>query len=205
MLDLYEGGFDQRDLDWAVRLQKTQDELFGDAAGGGYYSSEAGKTDILLRMKDEHDGAEPAASSTAVLNLLRLAALTGRAEYRGQAERAAAPFTSAPDRLVQLMPLMLAAQHALATSPLQIVIAGERDAADTREFLRAVRSIFLPQGIVLLADGGEARRLLNESHPYLADVKPIDGRATAYLCRNFACEPPETDPQALAAKLKPKE
>ncbi len=85
------------------------------------------------------------------------------------------------------------------------MIAGARDAADTRALLRAVRSPFLPQGIVLLADGGEAQRLLSESHPYLAGVKAIDGRATAYVCRNFACEPPETDPQALAAKLTPKE
>ncbi len=205
LLDLFEGEFEPRDLEWAVRLQKTQDELFGDAAEGGYFSSEAGKTDILLRMKDEHDSAEPAASSMAVLNLLRLAALTGRAEYRGQAERAAAPFALAPDRLVQLMPLMLAAQHAIAASPLQIVIAGEKDAADTREMLRAARSSFLSHGVVLLAEEGAARRLLNESHPYLADVKTIDGHATAYLCRNFTCELPESDPQALAAKLKPKE
>jgi uncharacterized protein len=205
LLDLYEGGFEARDLAWAVRLQKTQDELFGDASGGGYFSSEAGAQDILLRLKEDHDGAEPAPSSAAALNLLRLAALTGRVEYRQQAERAVAAFTSAPDRLVQMMPLMLAAQYALGTSPLQIVIAGARDAVDTQDFLRTVRSIFLPQGIVLLADGGEAQRLLSESHPYLADVKAIDGHAMAYVCRDFACEPPESNPQALAAKLKPQE
>jgi uncharacterized protein YyaL (SSP411 family) len=205
LLDLFEADFDGRDLAWAQRLQATQDELFRDKAGGGYFSSEADAPDILLRLKEEHDGAEPAPSSVAVLNLIRLADLTGRPEFRAQAERAAAAFASAPDRLVQMMPLMLAAQHALGVSPWQVVITGARDAADTRALLRAVRSPFLPQGIVLLADGGEAQRLLSESHPYLAGVKAIDGRATAYVCRNFACEPPETDPQALAAKLTPKE
>jgi uncharacterized protein len=205
LLDLYEGEFDASVLAWAERLQKTQDQLFRDTESGGYFSSEAGAPHILLRIKEDHDGAEPAPSSVAVLNLLRLAALTGRAEYRQEAERAAAAFASPPDRLVQLMPLMFAAQYALGTSPLQVVISGSRNGTDTREFLRAVRSLFLPHGIVLLADGGEAQRLLTQSHPYLAGVKALDGRATAYICRDFACEPPETDPQALAAKLKPKE
>jgi uncharacterized protein YyaL (SSP411 family) len=202
LLDLYEADFEARDLEWAVQLQHRQDELFLDRDGSAYFSSEADAGDILLRMKDDHDGAEPAASSMAVLNLLRLAALTGRDEYRQQAERAASAFAADSHRLVQFMPLMLAAQHRLADRPMQIVVAGPRGAPDTREMLRTVRSIFLPQASVLLAEGGEAQRLLSKSHPYLADVKPIEGRATAYVCRDFVCESPETNPQALAPKLK---
>ena len=205
LLELYEADFDERDLAWAERLQKTQDELFFDAVGGGYFSSEAGDAHILVRLKDDHDGAEPSASSIGALNLLRLAALTGRSEYRHRAERTAAAFALAPDRLVQMMPLMFVAQRALGASSVQIVIAGPRSAPDTHALLRVAQSVFLPDGIVLLAEGCESQSRLARRHPYLADLRPVDGHATAYVCRNFTCEPPETDPGQLATKLKPHE
>ena len=203
LLDLYEADFDPRDLAWAERLQKAQDERFFDEVRGGYFSSEAGDPHILIRMKDDHDGAEPSSSSTGALNLLRLAALTGGTEYRQRAERTATSVAVAPDRLVHLMPLMFVAQRALAASPLQIVIAGARGAADTTALLRATRAAFLPDAVILFADGGEAQERLGAFHPYLADVRPVEGHATAYICRNFTCEPPETDPARLTAQLTP--
>ena len=202
LLELYEADFDERDLEWAESLQKAQDELFSDVNGGGYFSSEAGDEHILVRLKDDHDGAEPSASSMGALNLLRLAALTGRNEYRQRAERTAAGFASAPDRLVHMMPLMFVAQRALGVPPVQVVVAGTRSAADTGALLRVAQSAFLPDGVVLLAEGGESQSRLARRHPYLADVRPVEGRATAYVCRNFTCEPPETDPAQLATKLK---
>src|SRR5581483_592860 len=73
LMDLYEASFDVQWLKFASELQETQDRFFFDAAGGGYFSTIATDKNVVLRLKDDNDSAEPAASSVAALNLLRLA------------------------------------------------------------------------------------------------------------------------------------
>src|SRR6266480_2326579 len=72
LLDLYEASFDVEWLKLATQLQETQDRLFFDEKNGGYFSTSGKDKSVFLRMKDDNDGAEPAASSVAALNLLRL-------------------------------------------------------------------------------------------------------------------------------------
>ena len=73
LLDLYEASFEVSWLQFAIELQETQDRLFFDKEGGGYFSGTGNDPSILLRLKENNDSAEPAASSVAALNLLRLA------------------------------------------------------------------------------------------------------------------------------------
>ncbi len=204
LLDLHETQFDFRWLEWAERLQATQEKLFGDPAGG-YYASSADDSSVLLRLKEEHDGAEPAASSVSALNLARLAALTGKDHYRHRAEVVAASFAAAAHtlRTAQAMPLMLAAVDFLAQPPTQIVIAGHFAESDTDQLVQTVYRSFLPNKVVMLADtwDQESRDKLVACHPYLADATMQDGKATAYLCENGACQLPTTDPAALARRL----
>ena len=204
LLDLYEAGFDPAHLAWAERLQAKQDELFYDDEHGGYFSTSARDESVLLRLKEDHDGAEPSASSVAALNLARLAALTGRDELREHAETTVAAFGAAdnPARTAQTMPLMFAAVDFLARPPRQVVIAGRRDAEDTRALLRAVHEKFVPGKVLLFADGGEGQRELTRRLPFLEGVTMQDGRATAYVCEHGACQLPTTDPAELARRLK---
>ena len=111
LLDLYETGFDPAHLAWAEQLQTKQDELFYDAEHGGYFSTSERDRSVLLRLKEDHDGAEPSASSVSALNLARLAAMIGREELRARAEATVAAFgvLDNPARGAQTMPLMLAA------------------------------------------------------------------------------------------------
>src|ERR1035441_11041768 len=87
LLDLYEAQFDRRDMEWAVRLAEKQSALFEDPAGGGFFHSPADAGDLVLRLKEDYDGAEPSGNSIAILNLLRLAQITGRLEFRASADR----------------------------------------------------------------------------------------------------------------------
>lgn len=203
LLDLYEAGFDVKHLLWAEKLQDKQNELFHDAQNGGYFSSTTRDANVLLRLKEDHDGAEPSASSVSALNLVRLAAMTGRGEFREQAAGTVAAFGAAqnPARTTQTMPLMLAALDALSAPPRQIVVAGRPDAEDTQILLRQVGSRYLPGRVVLLADGGEAQRELARRLPYLEAMTPLEGKATVFLCENGACQLPTTDPAELAARL----
>lgn len=202
LLDLYEAAADPAHLQWAEQLQGKQDELFADPAGG-YFGTSARDPSVLLRLKEDNDNAEPAASSVAAVNLVRLAALTGRDTYRKQAEKTVAAFGTAqnPLRAAQAMPLMFGALDFLADPPRQILVVGPRDRADTRAMLAAVHRHFVPSKVVLFADGDDGLRALTAAHPYLETATMQDGKATAYLCEDGACQLPTTDPAALARRL----
>jgi hypothetical protein len=200
LLDLYETSFDVKWLTWAVRLQEQQDALFWDGKGGGYFSTRADAANVLVRMKDDYDGAEPSPNSVAAMNLLRLWQMTDRQELR---EKADATFAALADRLGPqgaAVPQLVAALDFSLSKPKQIVIAGEPGAADTRAMLRLVHDRFIPNKILLLADGGPAQQQLAQSLPFLKGVSRKDGRATAYICENYVCQLPTAD-LGIAAQL----
>jgi uncharacterized protein YyaL (SSP411 family) len=109
LLDLHETTSEASWLDWAVRLQETQDRLFWDSAAGGYFANAEGDGSVLLRLKDDNDGAEPSANSVAIRNLLRLSVLLRRDEWRTRAADTLAAFSADLDRAPTGLPMMLAA------------------------------------------------------------------------------------------------
>src|ERR1700730_6639957 len=157
LLDLYEADFDVRWLVWAGELQVQMNALFADPKGG-YYSTEEGAPDILFRMKEDHDGAEPSANSIAAMNLARLARIFDRKELQHSAARIVGAFHPALERMPAALPQMLAALDASITEPMQIVVAGQRGQPETAELLSVIRRRYLPNKVVLLADGGEGQR-----------------------------------------------
>ena len=199
LLDLYEAGFDWRWLELAERLQLTQDALFGDPDQGGYFGVTASAKDILVRTKDDYDGAEPAASSVAALNLWRLGQFTGEEQFRIQAGKVLSAFAPQMERLPQAMPQMLAALAAAQSKPLQIVIAGDPQHPQTRLLLREVHKYYLPNKVLFLADGNHLRRL-----EFLRTAIAINGQPVAYVCENFVCQLPVTTAQELSSILKTK-
>lgn len=204
LLDLYEASFNRSWLTWAITLQKQQDAFFLDDDESGYFSTTGQDASVLLRVKEEYDGAEPAPNSVAALNLLRLSHMTGD---RALSERAAAIFALFASRLQRtpaVMPQMLAALDFSLDGPRQIIIAGKPDAPETRALLDVVHSRFIPNKIILLADGGPGQQLAG--YPDLfSGPGERSGRATAYLCENYHCRLPTTDPAELAAALDERE
>jgi uncharacterized protein YyaL (SSP411 family) len=201
LLDLYEASFDVEWLKFALELQETQDRLFCDNANGGYFSGTGNDPSILLRMKEDNDGAEPAASSIAAMNLMRLAQMRGDDNYRERAEKTIAAFGATLARVPSAMPQMLVALDASLSKPRQVVIAGSKDAEETRAFLREVHQRYLPNKILFLADDAEGSAFLQERLPALREMKPIAGKPTAYVCENFTCQAPVNDPTELRALL----
>jgi uncharacterized protein YyaL (SSP411 family) len=203
LLDLHEAAFDVRWLRWADRLQTTMDELFWDAERGGYFNSAAGDASIVLRLKEDYDGAEPAPSSVAAMNLLRLDALlpdpARRARGRGTIEAFRAQWSRAP----HAMPQMLCAVELALESPRHLVIAGDPAREDFRALTAVVHESLGPRRALLAADGGEGQVWLATRAPWIAEMKPIDGRATAYVCEDFACQAPVTSPADLRRLLWP--
>jgi hypothetical protein len=204
LLDLYEASFDVRWLQWAERLQATMDVRFWDEERGGYFNSAADDPSIVLRLKEDYDGAEPAPSSVAAMNLLRLSLLVGsdsattpRVNYGERGRRCLDAFRAQWLRAPHAMPQMLCALELALEPPRHVVIAGNPQAADFRALAAVLRERLGPWRAVIAADGGEAQRWLAQRSPWLADMAPRAGRATAYVCEEFACQAPVTDPAEL--------
>jgi uncharacterized protein YyaL (SSP411 family) len=201
LIDLYEASFDVSWLRFAIELQETQDRLFFDKERGGYFSGTGEDASILLRMKEDNDSAEPAASSIAALNLLRLAQFRDEKRWRKEAEKTIGAFSPQISHFASAMPQMLVALDFSQSKPRQIVVAGKVDSKETRELLREVHSHFVPNKILLLADGGAGQKYLEEKLQALRDMKPVDEKPTAYVCEEFACQAPVNNATALRKLL----
>jgi uncharacterized protein YyaL (SSP411 family) len=201
LLDLYEASFDVSWLQFAAELQETQDRMFFDQERGGYFSGAGNDPSILLRLKEDNDSAEPAASSVAALNLLRLAQIRNDASAYERAEKTINAFAPQITHFASAMPQMLVALDLTLSAPRQIVIAGDRESAETRALLAEVHRRFIPNKVLLLADGAEGQRYLEEKLEALRGMKPVNGKPAAYVCENFTCKAPVTDPKALGELL----
>ncbi|HWN64424.1 MAG TPA: hypothetical protein VNN24_01925, partial [Candidatus Binatus sp.] len=197
LLDLYGASFDIEWLKFAIELQKTQDRLFFDEKNGGYFSTSGKDTSVVLRMKDDNDSAEPAASSVSALNLLRLAQIRGEKQWQERAEKTISAFHTTLSRFSSAMPQMLVALDFSSSKPRQIVIAGKKDAPETKALLAEVHRHFLPKTIILLADDAAGQNYLGEKIEAVRAMSMVDGKSAAYVCENFTCKAPVTDAKAL--------
>jgi uncharacterized protein YyaL (SSP411 family) len=222
LLELFQADGDPAWLEWALTLQQRLDELFWDPAEGGWFSTTGSDPSVLLRLKEEYDGAEPAASSVAVLNLQALAHLTGDStpktptpnsqtlgvaelgvggSYVDKIERTFGMFANNASMRGRAVPMMLAALSVYHSGMPQVVIAGNRESPDTNALMAVVRRHYLPTALVIpIRD--EHRASLSRLLPWTDALRPREGRATAYVCREFACQAPATEPAQLDEQLR---
>jgi uncharacterized protein YyaL (SSP411 family) len=201
LLDLYEASFDVGWLRFAIELQETQDRLFLDDKSGGYFSTNGRDKSVVLRMKDDNDSAEPAASSVAALNLLRLAQFRDDKQMEEQGKKTISASSATLARFPSAMPQMLVALDFSLNKPRQIVVAGKPDAPETKALLAEAHRLFLPNKILLLADGAEGQKYLGEKNEAIRAMSMVDGKSAAYVCENFTCKAPVTDPAELRKLL----
>ncbi|XP_041670787.1 spermatogenesis-associated protein 20 [Cheilinus undulatus] len=200
LLDLYEATLKSEWLQWAEELQLRQDVLFWDEQGGGYFCSDPTDSTVLLQLKDDQDGAEPSGNSVSALNLLRLSHYTGRQDWLQRSQQLLAAFSDRLTRVPIALPEMVRALMAQHYTLKQIVICGQRDAPDTTALLSVVNSLFLPHKVLMLIDS-EGDSFLSQRLPALSSMTQQGGVATAYVCQDFTCSLPVTDPQELRRLL----
>jgi uncharacterized protein len=201
LLDLYEATLDTRWLKQAIELTERQNALFYDEKQGGFFDTTEKDGSLLFRTKDDYDGAEPAGNSIASMNLLRLAQMTDNKKWRELADRALTLFGKRLDELPVAMPQMLAVLDYHLDKPKQIVIAGHPGREDTEKMLHEVQARYIPNKIILLADGGPGQEFLSRYLPFIQSMKMRGDRATAYICENYACKLPTSDLSVMAKLL----
>ena len=200
LLDLYQASHDPKYLKWSVDLTRKQLDLFWNNTAGFFFDSVADPT-LKVRMRGGYDGAEPAGNSVAALNLIRLGQLQNKPQWIKMARRVIESFSQTINGYPPALPLMLTAWQQTDTKPAQVVIAGKRGAEDTAALLDVVEEYFNPARLIILADGKENQAFLAENLQFLETVTPINGMAAAYVCTDFTCKLPVTDPLALQQQL----
>jgi len=201
LLELYDATQDSAHLANAIEIQTRTDELFWDDDNGGFFFSPDDGEKLLVRQKEVYDGAIPSGNSVAAWNLLRLARLTGRTEYSDRADLIFAAFATDTARGASAHSHMADAVLFASSPSLEIVIAGEAGAAETKALLTKVRSTYLPQAVTLLVEPGKTGDVVRKIAPFTENHAPVNGKAAAYVCRDYACKMPTTDPAELARML----
>ena len=196
LLALYEATFDERWFAIARQLADTIMARFSDHAGGFFDTADDHET-LLTRPKDPQDNATPAGGSMATRVLLRLAALTGDTGFRTAAERALETVTPYLERYPTGFANWLSAAELVVGGIVEIAIVGDRADPATQALLEVARAGGRDDIVVAVSSDPAASIV-----PLLADRIAVGGRPTAYVCRDFACRLPVTDPVALVAQLK---
>ncbi len=194
LLELFQATGDPRRLRWARELTAVETDRFYDDRDGGWFATTGEDPTVLLRLKEDYDGAEPSAASVTVRNLLMLGHLTGDAALISLAERTLQRYGAGLGRAARVMPYMLANVAHFRLPATQVVLVGAPDREDYRALEAVVASRYLPAAVVVPVADPAA---LAADLPWLAAMTMRDGRATAYVCRDFVCREPVTDAAAL--------
>jgi uncharacterized protein len=192
LLDLYETTGEFRWLESAISLTRKQREIFEDPTGG-FFASAHEDASRLMRMKDDYDGAEPSGNSVSLMNLLRLARITGLAEFETSARKLVAWIQPRALAVPSGMPQLLAAFEFDIAPPKEIVIAGSHDAP----IVHKIWENFDPNRIVLYAGDQIA-----QYQPQIAAMQPRNNTTTFYVCQGFTCQAPVTNEEDLSRLLK---
>jgi uncharacterized protein YyaL (SSP411 family) len=196
LLTLYEATFEPRWFVAAREIADTMIDRFADRDRGGFFETSSDHERLVARRKDLEDNPIPAGNSSAAYGLLRLAALTGEAEYERQAESVLRLLGRLAPEHPQAFPHLLQALDFRLAPTREVALVGE----EIEPLDRVVRTRFRPHLVL-------AARLSPEPNgagepPLLRGREPVDGRAAAYVCESFACQRPVTQPEELAALLE---
>lgn len=204
LLDLYEASFNVHYLRWAAELNDSMILHFYDESTGAFWDTPENIENLLVRTRDEYDSAEPTGNSVAVMNLLRLSQMLDSQDLREKADSVLAYYAPVIERAPQALPQMLAAYDFSLVKSKQIIIAGNINKEDTRIMISKLHSKYIPNKIVLFADSQNGENFLSDKLPIIKAMKMINGKATAYVCENYACKLPTTDLDVFISLLEEK-
>ena len=201
LLELYETNFEIRNLQSAIKLNDDLLAHFWDDTNGGFFFTADDGESLLVRSKEIYDGAIPSGNSVAMLNLIRIGRTTGDARLESRAAAVGQAFSakvsgnpSAHSQLMCALDFGVGPSH-------EIVIAGRAGGNDTAQMLRALRRTFVPNKIVLLRPSGAEAPPITQIAEFTRNQKSVEGKATAYVCLNYACKLPTTDAAQMLALL----
>ncbi len=192
LIELYETGFDVKYLKSALEINDKMITHFWDDLNNGFYFSADDGEQLLVRQKEIYDGAVPSGNSVAAYNLLRLGRITANSELEKKAELIGNLFLNEVKRAPTGFTMLLIALDFGTGSSYEIVISGNDGADDTKEMIKILNTRFLPNKVVVFRPDVDSPEIA-ELAEYIDTQAAINGKATIYVCRNYACGLPTTN------------
>lgn len=205
LLELFRSTFEPEYLSKAIGFQKILMDNFWDHENGGFCLTSKTAEELPSRPKELYDGAIPSSNSVSFLNLLTLSRLTGDTRWEQYAEEMISSFAGSIKKQLSAFSYFLCGLEITINKKYEIVVTGETGSADTSEMLSVLDEKYTPNAVVILKNSQNASQLA-EFAPFIEPLKPVDNKATAYICSDYACGKAITDPKELSSMLeKPKD
>ena len=200
LIELYETTFEVSYLKAALEINNDLLKHFWDNEEGGFFITPEDGEEILVRKKDIYDGAVPSGNSVAMLNLLRLARITGDPKFEQKAQNLGRSFS----RIIAQSPaaytmLMTALDFAFGPSS-EVVLSGDLQAESTKSLLKALRKEFIPNKVVIFRPYEESE--ITDISGFTGNLTGNKDKAVAYVCKNFSCKLPTDDPDEMMRNLR---
>jgi hypothetical protein len=202
LIELYEATFNIKHLYAAIAMNERLISEYWDHRNGGFYFTPASRDDVLVRMKSSSDGAIPSGNSVAVLNLVKLAKFTDNRDLMKKAEEAIQAFSGEISLSPDFHSFFLIAIDFFLGPAYEVVVAGKTGSRDTEEMLATLRLEFIPNKVLVFKPSSESGEGISKISKFTDKLTAIDGKATAYVCRNFQCSLPTTDPASMLELFK---
>ncbi len=198
LLELYQTTWDER---WFRAARELADLALAHFAadGGGFFDTSDDHETLIVRPRNLQDNATPSGSAMLARQLLRLAAWTGEARYQDAAVAALRLLVEALRAYPQAFGEALNAVDVLVAGMQEVAIVGAPEEGGCAALVREMHSQWRPNSVAALSGPTESDE---SAIPLLRGRVKIDGRATAYVCRNFACQLPVTEVSALREQLR---
>jgi uncharacterized protein YyaL (SSP411 family) len=174
--------------------------FWDDRYGGFYFTADDGEP-LLMRQKDVYDGAIPSGNSMALMDLLLLGRMTADLDLEEKSADILRAFGESVRQTPSAHTRFLAGLDFALGPSCEVVIAGDSEGEDTKEMLHAINTRFVPNKVVILLPSEADRPAIKEIVPYLGQMTAGEGKATAYVCHNYACELPATDVPSMLKLL----
>lgn len=193
LIELYETTFDVKYIKTAIELNQDLLKHFLDEKNGGFFFTRDNAENLLVRQKEIYDGAIPSSNSICMLNFLRLSKITANQKLEKEALRIAKCFAKDIEQSPIAYTQFLVALDFMLGPSSEVVVVGHKDSDDTKAMLKALRENFLPNKIVILKSPEVKSQEIIDIASFINPYEMINGKATAYVCRNYACELPTND------------
>ena len=202
LLELYGWDFDPKWLEHALALNDALTEKYWDDKLGGFYLTAGNKKSVLPRIKESIDTSLPSSNAVSMHNLLKLSRLTGNHIFAEKAAQISSLLSSSVRDSPRAFPMLLVSLDFFLAPSQEVVIVGKRGSADTQKMLHALRQNFFPNTVVLFKPAGEKSPLINDFANFIEFMNALDNKATAYVCTNFKCNFPTTEPAKMLESLR---
>jgi len=195
LLELYEATFSTKYLSQALDLMNIMVEDFWDDKNGGFFLGSDQSEKLIVRSKTAYDGAIPSGNSVAVMNMVKLTRITGNTNWAELAEKTIRAFSEDVNRAPTGYTLMLTGFMFDTQNSKEIVIVGDSRNRNTTKFLHTIRASYAPHKVLLFKDTSVSDNRLEQLANWTSTQNSINGKPTAYVCKNFACNQPTSDLQ----------